>query len=138
MVQNYMDYVPDRCQHMFTVCQRERMRTVLESTTFRRTLWEGNDALAPVDDALLQIQNNIGFTSLGLRHDNCATGVPFEDIEIANYGANPISRIAVQFFIGDTEHGAVRTIDFSPALESHARSILFEEGAGTEVTYTYS
>ena len=145
MVQNYMDYVPDRCQHMFTVCQRERMRTVLESTTFRRTLWEDNDALMPVDDALLQIQNNIGFTSFGFRHDNCATSVDFEDIRIANYGANPISSIEVQFFIREgirtaddmdygTAHGAARTIDFSPALASQARSTLFEEDLGNDVS----
>ena len=69
MVQNYMDYSADRCQHMFTLCQRERMRTVLESTTFRRTLWELNDALTPVSEALLELENNIGFTSLNGRHD---------------------------------------------------------------------
>ena len=134
MVQNYMDYTPDRCQQMFTQCQRERMRTVLESTTFRRTLWEGNDALTPVDDALLVLENNIGFTAFGRRHDNCANRVTFEDIELANYGANAINSIEVQFFIGDTEHGALRTIDFSPALESHARMTLFEDGSGDEVT----
>ena len=134
MTQNYMDYSPDRCQQMFTVCQRERMRTVLESTTFRRTLWEGNDALTPVDDALLQLQNNVGFTSSRSFHLDCLNRVTFEDVEIANYGANPVSSIDVQFFIGDTEHGALRTIDFSPPLASHARSTLYEEGSGDEVT----
>ena len=133
MAQNYMDYAADRCRHMFTLCQRERMRTVLESTTFRRTLWEGNDALRSVDDALLQIQNNIGFTSSGSFHLDCPNRVFFEDVEIANYGANPISSIEVQFFIGDTAHGAKRTIDFSPALASHARMTLFEYSSGNEV-----
>ena len=140
MVQNYMDYSADRCQHMFTLCQRERMRTVLESTTFRRTLWEGNDALTPVDDALLVLENNIGFTSLNGRHDNCATGVLFEDIELVNYGANPINSIEVQFFIregssatNDMEYGSKRTIDFSPALASQARSTLFRKGSGLTI-----
>ena len=134
MTQNYMDYSPDRCQQMFTQCQRHRMRTVLESTTFRRTLWEGNDALTPVDDALLQLQNNVGFTSSGTFHANCANRFTFEDVGIANYGANPVSSIDVQFFIGDTEHGSLITIDFSPPLASHARMTLFEEGSGDEVT----
>ena len=52
MVQNYMDYSADRCQHMFTLCQRERMRTVLERTGWRRSLWENNDVLRSVDDVL--------------------------------------------------------------------------------------
>ena len=70
----------------------------------------------------------------------CATGVLFEDIELVNYGANPINSIEVQFFIregtsseNDMKHGAVRTIDFSPALASQARSTLFEEGTGVTI-----
>ena len=39
----------------------------------------------------------------------------------------------MQFFIGDTEHGAVRTIDFSPALESTSRIMLFEEENGVHI-----
>ena len=67
-----MDYSPNRCQHMFSLCQRERMRTVLESTGWRRSLWEGNDALRSVDDALLALENNIGFTSANSAYSGCS------------------------------------------------------------------
>ena len=133
MVQNYMDYSSHRCQHMFSLCQRERMRTVLERTGWRRSLWEGNDALRSVDDALLALENNIGFTSANSAYNDCSAHVFFGYIEIANYGGNPVSSIAVQFFIGDTAHGAVRTIDFSPALESTSRIMLFEEENGVHI-----
>ena len=133
MTQNYMDYSPNRCQHVFTLCQRERMRTVLESTSFRRTLWDGNDALTPVDPALTQKVNNVGFTSFDRNYFNCSPQVAFQNIEIANYGANSIESIRVQFFIGDTPHGAVREIAFSPALASTSRMTLFEEGDAVNI-----
>ena len=128
MAQNYMDYSPNRCRRMFSLCQRERMRTVLETTGWRRALWEKNDALTPVDAALTQKVNNIGFTSANSSYNGCPPRVSFQDIDIANYGGNPINSIRVQFFIGDTPHGAVREIAFSPALVPTSRVTLFEEG----------
>ena len=133
MAQNYMDYSPSRCRHMFSLCQREHMRTVLESTDWRRSLWENNDALRSVDEALRQIENNIGFTSANSAYNGCPAQVSFEGIEIANYGGNLIESIVVQFFIGDTAHGPERAIDFSPALESTSRITIFEEENGVHI-----
>ena len=133
MVQNYMDYSADRCQHMFTLCQRERMRTVLDRTGWRRSLWENNDVLRSVDDVLLAMENNIGFTSANSAYNGCPAQVSFEGIEIANYGGNSIESIVVQFFIGDTAHGSERAIDFSPALSPSSRITIFEEEHGVHI-----
>jgi PKD repeat protein len=38
MIENYMDYTNDGCMNIFTSCQRERMRTVLERSPRRREL----------------------------------------------------------------------------------------------------
>lgn len=38
MDNNYMDYTPDRCQNIFTQCQTQRMRTVLQLAPRRRSL----------------------------------------------------------------------------------------------------
>ena len=44
MVENYMDFSRDACQRLFTLCQKEKMRTAL--TTFRFNLYgDGNRAL---------------------------------------------------------------------------------------------
>ena len=38
MIENYMDYTNDGCMNIFTSCQRERIRTVLERSPRRREL----------------------------------------------------------------------------------------------------
>ncbi len=38
MVQNYMDYSDDRCMNIFTICQKNRMRAVMEISPRRREL----------------------------------------------------------------------------------------------------
>lgn len=41
MVENYMDYSDDACMNLFTVCQRERMRSVLARSPRRKSLSDG-------------------------------------------------------------------------------------------------
>ena len=53
MVSNYMDYVDDACMNMFTVCQKQRMRTVLENAPRRASLLTSSACagqLAPLAD----------------------------------------------------------------------------------------
>ena len=38
MYQNYLDYTDDRCMNIFTTCQKDRMRTVLENSPRRLSL----------------------------------------------------------------------------------------------------
>ncbi|MFO7448076.1 MAG: M43 family zinc metalloprotease [Ignavibacteriaceae bacterium] len=38
MIENYMDFTPDRCMNIFTIDQTERMHYVLENSPYRKTL----------------------------------------------------------------------------------------------------
>ncbi|MEM9984439.1 MAG: M43 family zinc metalloprotease, partial [Bacteroidota bacterium] len=53
MVSNYMDYVDDACMNTFTLCQKQRMRTVLENAPRRASLLTSSACagqLAPLAD----------------------------------------------------------------------------------------
>jgi hypothetical protein len=48
MFMNFMDYTNDECQNLFTVDQKNRMRTLFEPGGFRRSIIENNNALNQV------------------------------------------------------------------------------------------
>lgn len=49
MIENYMSYSDDECMSLFTICQRERMRIVLENAPRRRSLLTSPALESPLD-----------------------------------------------------------------------------------------
>ncbi|MCY4418802.1 MAG: choice-of-anchor J domain-containing protein [Cytophagales bacterium] len=79
MMENYMNYTPDRCMGMFTPCQKERMRTVLEKSSIRSPLVSSPG----LEKKKLRTQD-LGIRRLSSRV--VCTGDRKLTLEIANYG----------------------------------------------------
>lgn len=91
MVQNYMDYTDDFCMNMFTNCQRERMRIVMENSPRRASLLESKACDAPVEADL-----NAGIRSSNLPSLICAHSYTPE-IELRNYGSDALTSVTVGY-----------------------------------------
>ena len=97
MFQNYMDFSADVCMNLFTICQKDRMRTVLESAPRRKSLLTSKALEDPI-----VVANDLGIRQvLSPLNGNCQnTIVP--QIEVRNYGTNTITEFSVDLFIDDT------------------------------------
>ena len=124
MVENIMSNNVGCAQTLFTLCQRERMRTVLETAPARRSLWENNDALVPVPTALRQLTDNAGFISPDREYNGCNSQTLLEDIRIANYGSNDVCTLKIGvYFNGVLQR--TKEMDFIPPLSSLDRGVIF-------------
>lgn len=92
MFQNYMDYSNDGCMNLFTLGQKNRMRTTLDS--IRNQLISCNNAcIIPLEDAgvinLLNISNN---------EQICDSEInPI--IEIKNFSTEPLLCLDIEYFL---------------------------------------
>ena len=77
MIENYMDYTADYCMNIFTICQRERMRTVLLNSPRRASLLN-----SPVCDATYQMPT---FTGTVL---DAETGLPVANARVEISGGS--------------------------------------------------
>ncbi len=94
MNQNFLDYTDDACMSLFTSCQAERMRLVLENSPRRKSLLISK-GLEPVQ---LE-ENDLGIRNiLGLFDESCS-GSLSPAIEVRNYGTNTIDQFVVQLFV---------------------------------------
>lgn len=90
MYSNYMNYTADFCMNVFSICQKERMRSVLENSPRRKSLLNSSGLEEPVIFA-----NDLGIRSiLNPTQENCSALItPL--IEVRNYGSNPITEFEV-------------------------------------------
>jgi len=90
MYSNYMNYTADYCMNVFSICQKERMRTVLENSPRRKSLLNSPGLIEPEI-----YTNDLGIRSiLNPTQENCSVFInPL--IEVRNYGSNSISEFEV-------------------------------------------
>ncbi len=68
MIENYLDYSPDRCMNIFTQDQKDRIRRVLELSPRRKKLIESVGELLPEREALeVTVEKNPAFELLELQ-----------------------------------------------------------------------
>ena len=105
MIENYMDYSADACQTMFTVCQRTRMRTTLESNRARKYLHErhGNKLLL-----LSDFMPRVGAVNTEVKIWGTLFSSTADDDSISFGGSE---YIVADRFIADTRTGVSPTID---------------------------
>ncbi|MEQ9302364.1 MAG: zinc metalloprotease, partial [Marinoscillum sp.] len=96
MIQNYMDYTDDTCMNLFTQCQRERMRLVLEESPRRRTLLNSPGLQEPS-----MVANDLGVRSIvsPIPSDCSADATP--SVQVRNYGTNQIDQFEIELLIND-------------------------------------
>ncbi|UXP31440.1 choice-of-anchor J domain-containing protein [Reichenbachiella agarivorans] len=91
MTQNYMDYTADKCMNLFTLDQKERMRTVIENSP-RRTVLLTSPALQEV----VQVANDLGiYQIIEPSSGNCDKNIT-PTLQVKNYGTNAITSFDVQ------------------------------------------
>ena len=94
MIQNYLDLSDDDCMNLFTVCQVDRMHTVLENSPRRASLLTSPALLFPEDIlndlALVDVQSPRLFDCVG----------PIDPvIEIMNTGQDPITAATIRVLL---------------------------------------
>lgn len=98
MIENYMDYSPDRCMNIFTSDQRERMRTVLEYSPRRRSLLSSAAAAAPV-----MVATDVGIKEVVNPQSGICNARFTPEIILRNYGLNAVSQVEVRMTINGEE-----------------------------------
>lgn len=94
MIQNYMDYTDDECMNLFTLCQKERMRTVLESSPRRVSLLNSPALQEPIITV-----NDLGIRSvINPSVSQCAEDL-IPQVQVRNYGINPINSFELELRI---------------------------------------
>ncbi|MDW3210361.1 MAG: choice-of-anchor J domain-containing protein [Reichenbachiella sp.] len=94
MFQNYMDYTDDECMNLFTNCQGDRMRTVLENSPRRKELLSSSGA-----QEAIQVANDLGIRSvISPTFGNCSLELS-PQVEVRNYGSNNISSFSIELLL---------------------------------------
>lgn len=113
MFQNYLDYTADECMNLFTLCQKDRMRTVLENSPRRKDLLSSQGTVAP----------NVMAIDLGIRaiespsFGNCSL-VLAPEVEVRNYGADDITEFSIDLLVDDVLVETLTTIETLTPLQS--------------------
>lgn len=94
MFQNFMDYTPDRCMNLFTVCQISRMRTVLENSPRRLSLRTSPGLIPPEEyDLDLAYYRIVNPSSVSCQR------IMVPEVELVNLGTQTVHSFKVAYAI---------------------------------------
>ncbi len=121
MYSNYLYLTDDECMNVFTQCQKERMRTVLQNSPRRMTLLSSSGLNEPIS-----IANDLGIREVRMPlRGECESAVTPQVI-VRNYGTNTISQF--QITIAEPSSGYSESITVNTGLELlELQSVSFSE-----------
>ncbi|MBV6646865.1 MAG: choice-of-anchor J domain-containing protein [Cyclobacteriaceae bacterium] len=94
MYSNYMNYADDACLNIFTSCQSERMRIILENSPRRKSL-----VSSPALEDPIIVSRDLGIRSIQTPGaTDCPTDI-IPSIEVRNYGTDVVSSFETRFYI---------------------------------------
>ncbi|MEQ6121249.1 choice-of-anchor J domain-containing protein [Reichenbachiella sp. MALMAid0571] len=94
MFQNFLDFSDDLCMNLFTTCQSQRMRTILENSPRRKSLITSKALQDPI-----VVANDLGIRQiLSPLSGDCSTAIT-PQIEVRNYGLNTIESFEIDLYI---------------------------------------
>lgn len=103
MIENYMDLTDDACMNMFTQCQKERMRVVIENSPRRKSLTSSAALAAPV-----QVPNDLALIRFTEPETATCNTIIQPTVTVANHGTNVITSFQVRLSIyGFAEETAI-------------------------------
>ncbi|WP_176214645.1 T9SS-dependent choice-of-anchor J family protein [Reichenbachiella faecimaris] len=113
MYQNYLDYTADECMNLFTECQKDRMRIVMENSPRRKELLVSNGAIEPS-----LVANDLGIRTIESPHFGNCELVLEPEIEVRNYGTNDITEFSIDLLIDDQIAETVTIIETLTPLQA--------------------
>ncbi len=90
MFQNYMDFSDDVCMNLFTICQANRMQTVIAESPRRRTLLTSMGGISPIITT-----NDMGIRQIISPEVSICNDAFFPEIQVRNYGTNDVTSFKV-------------------------------------------
>lgn len=96
MYQNYLDLSDDVCMNLFTICQKDRMRTILENSPRRKSLLASKGK-----EEAIQVANDLGIRQILSPVSGDCQALISPQIEVRNYGTNTIEGFGINLYVND-------------------------------------
>jgi hypothetical protein len=116
MFSNYMNYTNDACMNIFSTCQRERMRFVIENASRVKELPTSRALLDPI-----VTQNDLGVRRILSPTSSICNNEVYPVIEVRNYGKNTIANASVRLYIDGLE---IETANVNTEIQSLQTAIV--------------
>ena len=108
MVENYMDLTDDTCMNLFTLCQKDRMRLVMDNSPRRLSLQNSMGMVPPI-----MVNNDAGIKEIRMPQANNCLSEAIPQAVVRNYGTNTVSSVQVELLIDNV---VVETLSSSVVL----------------------
>lgn len=116
MFQNFMDFSDDVCMNLFTTCQADRMRIVLENSPRRKSLISSKGGTEPVF-----VSNDLGIREILAPQSGACDLELVPQVEVRNYGSNTITSFTIDLFV---DNNLIESVDRNISLDQLSTNLV--------------